>query len=231
MKKVMNTNRAFLRRAVRYLAERGVKQFVDVGSGLPTQGNTHEIAQNVCRDAKVVYVDCDTHVVEVSRELTKDDPNTRIVLGDLEKPRSILEAPEMKMIDFRKPVGLLLVAVIHFITDDNTARRSVSTLRRSLAIGSYLVISHASRSKELGAATRPIGRVYVANVAKVKRRQEEELLALFSGTTLAEPGLVWAPEWHPEIEDPYISASRLPFVHKPYRSLVRVGVGAIDHKE
>jgi hypothetical protein len=131
-KKVAVSNRAFLRRSVRFLAEAGIKQFLDIGSGLPTRGNTHEIAQSVCPDAKVVYVDNDKGVVEASRNLIGGQPNVQVVLGDLKDPESILSSPGLKSIDFRKPVGLLLVAVLHFITNDDLAFKSVRALKRKL---------------------------------------------------------------------------------------------------
>lgn len=232
-KKVVISNRAFLRRAVRYLAEAGIKQFVDIGSGLPTQGNTHEIAQEICPNARVVYVDYDKLVVETSRRLLKQEPNqhVRVVLGDLKKPHSILHSDGMRIIDFRKPVALLLVAVVHFIIDDNIARKSVQTLRQQLAIGSYIAISHASRSKELGAVAKPMGKVYGQKVADIKQRQKKEVFELFDGITLVEPGLVFTPSWHPEIKDSYVKTSQLPFVNEPYRSLILAGVGVVVRKK
>ena len=230
IKKVMISNRAFLRRAVRYLAERGVRQFIDVGPGLPTQGNTHEIAKTIWRDARVVYVDCDRQVVEASRRLTKDEPNVRVVLGDLKRPHLILRAKGMDIIDFRNPVGLLLVAVIHFILDDSVARKCVQVLRDPLAMGSYVVISHAYKPKELGTVARAAKKLYWQMIDKVHQRQSEEVLRLFEGTTLVEPGLVLAPVWHPEIEDPYLPGSRPPFSREPYRSVLLVGVGVVVSK-
>lgn len=226
-KRVVISNRAFLRRSVRFLSEAGIKQFLDIGSGLPTRGNTHEIAQSVCPDAKVVYVDNDKQVFEASRNLIEGQPNIQVVMGDLKNPESILSSPELKSIDFRKPVGLLLAAVLHFITNDDLAFKSVEVLKRKLVSGSYIVISHASRSKTLAPVTRPFGDTYSKIVTPVIQRSRKTLRRFFKGTALVKPGLVFSPAWHPNINDPFIPTKRLPFVKIPHKSIMRVGVGRV----
>lgn len=231
--KVVISNRAFLRRTVRYLAEAGIKQFVDIGSGLPTQGNTHEIAQKVCPDARIVYVDYDNDVVDISRKLLKQGQNdkyVRVVLGDLTKPNTILRAPDMKLIDFQKPVALLMIAVIHFILDNNTAQESVKVFYRKLAIGSFVAISHVSIVKKNLRDIKVARDFYKTNVANVKLRRREKVLELFDRTILMAPGLVFASEWRPEIKDHYIKKGRLPFTGDPHRSLLLTGVGVVTRK-
>ncbi|HEX5595359.1 MAG TPA: SAM-dependent methyltransferase, partial [Micromonosporaceae bacterium] len=139
------TNRAFLRRAVRYLAESGVRQFLDVGSGIPTEGNVHEIVQQVEPEARVVYVDIDPVAVSESLELLKGNQLATAVNGDLRDPQSILSHPQVAaMLDFDRPIGLLLGAVLHFVSDDEVAYDAVGRLRAALVPGSYLLVSHAT---------------------------------------------------------------------------------------
>ena len=225
--KVLVSNRAFLRRAVRYLSKQGINQFIDIGSGLPTRGNTHEIAQGISRDAKVVYVDFDKQVVEASVNLMKGDPNVRVLMADVTDPDSILSAKELEIVDLAKPVGLLLAAVLHFVTDDGTARFTVKRLRQKLVPGSYLVISHASRPPGLGEVSKPFGHTYRHAVAPVKQRSHKELLQFFRGTALVPPGLVFTPSWKPEIRDPYLRRDQLPFTRTPEKSFILAGVGRL----
>jgi hypothetical protein len=233
---IVLSNRAFLRRAVRYCALRGIRQFLDVGSGLPTRGNTHEIARSVCPEAKVIYVDNDKEVVDWSNALMRHDGNTFSVLGDLRDPESILRASVLGHIDFHKPVALLLAAILHFIVDDEVAGKSLARLRRELTPGSYVAISHASvpgalshsaKSAERYKQVQQLLKLYPTLVAPVTVRSSARVRQFFDGPNLVEPGLVFAPAWHPKVKDPYIAAGELPFVDEPRRSLVLVGVESI----
>jgi SAM-dependent methyltransferase len=140
-------NRAFLGRAVRYLAgTEGIRQFLDIGSGIPTARNVHEVAQETAPGSQVVYADVDEVVVAHSRLLLQDNPDTTVIQADLRQPGKILADPAVQaMIDFRQPVALLLVAVLHFVPDQDDPWRIVATLRDALAPGSYLVLCHACR--------------------------------------------------------------------------------------
>lgn len=229
-KDVLVSNRAFLRRAVSYLAENGIKQFLDIGAGLPTRGNTDEIVRKFCPDVKVVYVDINRYVVEASRLLLGENQNNvRVVLGDLGHPERIISALETKnIIDFTKPVGLLLAAVLHFVTDDASAFQGVARLLRELVPGSYVAISHGSRSEKIAHITKPFGIVYRKRVAPVTPRPKAEILRFFMDTALVEPGLVFAPEWHPEISDPYLPAEGLPFAKDPQKCPIIVGIGCVE---
>ncbi len=150
-------NRAFLRRTVAFLAGQGITQFLDVGSGLPTVGNVHEVARGInptarvvyVPKARVVYVDNDPVAVRYSRELLVEEGEgargVAVIEADLRAPAAILSHPDTRrLLDLRRPLGLLLVAVLHFIPDDDEARRAVRAVREALAPGSYVVISHAT---------------------------------------------------------------------------------------
>ncbi len=138
-------NREFLARAVRYVAGEGIGQFVDVGSGLPAESNTHQIARAVRPDARVVYADNDPVVVSHGRALLGSSPDVAVIDADLRQPAAITGNPELLgLVDFSRPVALLLVAVLHFIQDDEDPYTIVAALRQVMAPGSFLVISHAN---------------------------------------------------------------------------------------
>jgi len=138
-------NRAFLGRAVRFLAAKGIRQFLDVGSGIPTEGNVHEIAQRADPGARIVYADVDPVAVAHSRAILAGNPGAVVIEADLREPREILQNAAVRaMIDFDQPVGLLLVAVLHFVSDPEEPWRIVATLRDALAPGSYLAICHGT---------------------------------------------------------------------------------------
>ena len=151
MKLMAVENRKFLRRAVRYLAaEAGIAQFLDIGTGLPTQGNVHQVAQQVNPDARVVYVDNDPMVLAHSRAL-KTGGNTAVIEADLRNPVSILDHPRTRaLIDFSQPLAVLLVAVLHFIGGSDDPYAIVGSIRDALPPGSYLVISHATAESSSG---------------------------------------------------------------------------------
>jgi SAM-dependent methyltransferase len=138
-------NRRFLQRAVACLAEAGIDQFVDIGAGLPTQGNVHEIAQRVNPAARVAYVDNDPIVLSHGRALLADDKTTKVFTADMREPQAILTAPGLAgLIDFSRPVAVLFVAVLHFVRDEEDPYGIVGTFRDAMAPGSYLVLSHVT---------------------------------------------------------------------------------------
>jgi hypothetical protein len=229
LKKIMISNRAFLRRSLHFLIKAGIRQFIDIGSGLPTRGNTHEVVRKLGSDAKVVYVDYDKQVFEASRNLMGDESNVQVVLGDLTKPRALLSASGLKVIDFRKPVAILLVAVLHFVTNDKLALKSIRAFKRKMVPGSYLVISHASRPTGT-TIDKPLLTTYQNKVTDFRIRPRKSVLKFFQGADLVEPGLVFASAWRPDIKDPYLPAQKLPFVNKPEKCLVLAGVGLIRNQ-
>jgi SAM-dependent methyltransferase len=201
-RRVAMANRAFLARAVRYMIEQGVRQFLDIGSGIPTVGNVHEVAQHVVSDARVVYVDIDAIAVTHGRQLLADNPSATSVFGDLRHPKQILDLPEVRtLLDVTAPLGLLLIAVVPFVSDDTEAADSVRILREALAPGSYLAISHGTHDgfdpAELAAARA----IYKTTTTPVSARTRSQVEALFQGLELVDPGLVWLPQWRPEDPD------------------------------
>jgi hypothetical protein len=199
MSTVVRANRAFLGRAVRFLAAAGIRQFLDIGSGIPTQGNVHEIAQQAAPGARVVYVDVDPVAVAHSRAILAGNPNAAVVEADLREPEKILAHQVTRsLIDFSEPTGLLLSAVMHFIADDEDPARIMRVLRLALAPGSYLVLGHVTQDSEPSAASAG-EKVYNRSVSTgIHFRSRAEILRFFDGFELVEPGLVYTPRWRPD---------------------------------
>jgi hypothetical protein len=195
-------NRAFLQRAVRFLAgEAGIRQFIDIGTGIPTQGNVHEVAHALAPDARVVYVDNDPIVLTHSRALLAGH-NTTIVQGDLREPDAILDQPAVwQVIDFDQPVAILLVAILHFIKDEEGPDRIVARLRDAMAPGSYLVVSHGTGDFNPD-ATPTAARAYGRSASQLSPRTHAEVLRYFDGLELLEPGLVPVSMWRPDGDIP-----------------------------
>jgi len=198
-REIARANRAFLGRAVRYLAREGIRQFLDIGSGIPTQGNVHEVAQAASADSRVVYADTDPVVVAHSQAILADHPDAAVIRADLRDPAAILADPVVRrLIDFRQPVGLLLVAVLHFLEDADDPWQIVATLRDALAPGSFLVVSHATTDDRPDLA-RAIEKVYNGSVAgSWQFRSGAQIKRFFDGFDLVDPGLVPAYEWRPD---------------------------------
>jgi len=192
--------RAFLIRAVRHLAgEAGIRQFLDIGSGIPTAQNVHQVAQETAPGSRVVYVDNDDVAVAHSRLLLEGNQDAAVILADLRDPRRILDHPETRrLIDFTQPVALLLAAVLHFVPDSDDPGRILATLREPLAPGSYLAISHACRDSIASTASAREAAYNSRVSARSTFRTREQISRLFDGFTLIDPGLVWLPEWRPD---------------------------------
>ncbi|MFJ1735718.1 SAM-dependent methyltransferase [Streptomyces sp. NPDC088254] len=208
--KIMQANRAFLRRAVRHAIGEGVTQFLDVGSGIPTHGNVHEVARAADPGARVVYVDHDPVAVAHSQAVLEGDENTGVVAADLRKPREILADPQVsRLLDLERPVALLLVAVLHFVEDEDDPYAAVAELAGALAPGSLLVLTHASYEGIPLPQQRAEGAVDVYEDIRnpLIMRSRDEIARFFEGYDMVEPGLVppplWRPETAPEDEDPY----------------------------
>jgi SAM-dependent methyltransferase len=195
---LIKENRAFIGRAVRYLAAQGLDQFLDIGTGLPTQQNVHQIAQAVNPDARIAYVDYDEQVVTHGRALLAHSGRTMITQADLRQPRKLLDHPEIQqLLDFSKPIGLLLVASLHFVPDDDEVQNIMAELRDALAPGSYLVLTHASADGVPDVVARVV-EVYKKTSAPGTPRTRDQVLGLFGDFSLVDPGLVWVPLWRPE---------------------------------
>ncbi|MFI9244760.1 SAM-dependent methyltransferase [Streptomyces sp. NPDC053086] len=196
----VRANRAFLRRAVRYVVGSGVRQILDIGTGLPTSPNVHEVAQTAAPDVRVAYVDNDPIVAAHGNALLSRSGSTRIVLGDLREPRSVLDDPEVRrLIDFDRPIALLLVAILHFLADADRPAEVVGTLRDALPAGSFLVLSHATGDFADRTAAQA---VYTKATASLNLRGHVEVERFFDGFELVEPGLVQVPFWRPDAPPP-----------------------------
>ncbi|WP_037683914.1 SAM-dependent methyltransferase [Streptomyces griseus] len=196
----VRANRHFMHRAVRHVvAEGGIRQILDIGTGLPTEPNVHQVARATAPGTRVAYVDNDPIVSAHSRTLLDgDDTHTSVVLADLRDPRAVLDHPDVrKVIDFDEPVALLLVAVLHFVTEAEDPHALVATLRDALPTGSYLVLSHATgdvhEDRREGAAA-----VYNSASATMNPRTRPQVLDFFGDFTLIAPGLTLVPDWRPE---------------------------------
>jgi hypothetical protein len=204
---VAKVNRAFLGRAVRYMVGQGIRQFLDLGSGIPTEGNVHEIAQKAAPDARVVYVDIDPVAVAESLEILEGNDRATAIRADMRAPEAILAHDSVRrLIDFNQPTGLLLAAVLHFIPEDDTAYSLVRYLLDALAPGSYIAISHiASESFVPGDRMTAATAVYEQQTSTpVDSRSKSDVERFFAGTDLVEPGVVWGNEWRPAPGDPVI---------------------------
>jgi S-adenosyl methyltransferase len=191
-------NREFLRRAVRFLAEAGIRQFIDLGTGLPTQANVHEVAHQIAPTTRVVYVDYDPVVVVHGQALLQADDATSIIEADVREPEKILEHHELRvMIDFDEPVALLMVGIAHFITDEEDPYGIVARFKEAMVPGSYLAICHVTADPR-PQAEAPVTEIYRQTTAPMVPRSHDQVLRLFDGFDLVEPGLVYAPEWRPE---------------------------------
>jgi hypothetical protein len=198
-------NRSFLQRAVRFLVgEAGIRQIIDIGTGIPTAGNVHEVAGPIAPRTRVAYVDNDPVVHAHANALLTGTGTTSIVLADLRDPAAILSHPKITgLIDFTQPVAVLLVAILHFITDEEDPARIVRAFRDAVPPGSYLALSHATADLRPQAA-RTAATVYNQNhpASTVTLRGHADITAFFDGWDLVEPGLVQVPLWRPDGKPP-----------------------------
>jgi hypothetical protein len=193
--------RAFLTRAVLHLAgEEGVRQFLDVGTGLPTVNNTHQVAQSVAPQSRVVYADNDPLVLAHARALLTSSPEgvTDYIDADLRDTATILREAA-RTLDFTKPVAITLIAILHHISDYNEARSIVDRLMEAVPPGSYLVISHSTNVIYGAASDEAVGRWNKFGKPPVILRTPEEIAGFFDGLELLEPGIVSTPRWRPQI--------------------------------
>ncbi len=203
---ITRQNHQFLGRAVRFCADAGIAQFLDIGSGLPTMENVHQVAEQVIADPHVVYVDHDPVVFSHAQALLTT-PRTAAIYGDLTRPDEILADPRVRrLIDFGRPVAILAVAIVHFVPEEADPAGAVAKLRDAMAPGSYLVIScvafspaQAAGKEARSEATRELAEARKGMAGGAALARED--IATFSGDlTLAEPGLVEAWEWRPDSE-------------------------------
>ena len=206
---VVLTNRALLRRMVRHLLDLGVRQFLDLGSGIPTAGNVHEIAHRVDPAAKVVYVDVDAVAVAHGRSILLDVPNAVALQADVRETKSVLESAEVRsVLDFEQPIAVLMIALLHFVPDSDEPDRMIAEYLDPLVPGSYLGISHAGyEDGEEGEGAAEARRTYSSRVAQMTHRNTAEIRCLFGDLEVVDPGVVRMPYWHPESPDDVDEAS------------------------
>jgi SAM-dependent methyltransferase len=214
---IMQANRGFLRRAVDFLVDSGVRRFLDLGSGIPTVGNVHEVAQRRAPDAQVVYVDNDAVAVEHSRAILAADDRTTVVQADLRVPDSVLSDPAVRaLLDTDEPVAVLMVAVLHFVPEDADPAGLVAKFREAVPAGSYLALSHATAGQQADRAAEHRD-LYRRTATPMTMRSPAEVRRLFDGYELVEPGVVYLPQWRPDPGEPP--------VERPERLTGLVGVG------
>ncbi|HEY0542262.1 MAG TPA: SAM-dependent methyltransferase [Actinoallomurus sp.] len=193
---VARSNRQFLQRAVRFAAGLGIEQFLDLGAGLPTQGNVHEIARSIRPAARVVYVDNDPVVSSHGRALLARDEQTAVIEADMRDPAGVLGDTTVRaLIDVDRPVCVLFVAVLHFVTDEDDPAGLVARFRDAVPPGSCLVVSHAAIEEQ---RNRKVGTAYRSASAPFLPRTREQVASLLDGTRIVEPGVVALHEWRPE---------------------------------
>ncbi|SFN12812.1 S-adenosyl methyltransferase [Pseudonocardia ammonioxydans] len=200
MATVAQANRSFLRRIVRHLCAQGVTQFLDLGSGIPTAGNVHEIASAECTDARVLYVDNDPIAVVHSRALLDGDDRTEVLAGDLTRPEQVLEHPLTRAhLDLSRPVAVLLVSVLHFVGDELDPAGIIRAYADATVPGSHVVITHASDEGGHSGASRAQN-VYNRDQSpnQMRMRSADEVRTLFGDLELLDPGVVRIPLWRPD---------------------------------
>ena len=191
-------NRAFLGRAVRFLIQQGIRQFIDLGSGIPTANNVHEIAQRAAPGSRVVYVDRDPVAVAEGRKLLEGHGHAVVIQADIRDPGRILSAPEtIRLIDFSQPVALMFVAILHFVLDADDPYGIVAQFREAAVPGSYLLLSHVVGEAD-ARLTAAVQDAYNDRGADGQPRSREEIAWFFGGWGQVEPGLVYAPAWRPD---------------------------------
>ena len=200
--RIMQDNRAFMRRAVRLCTAAGIDQFLDVGSGIPTAGNVHEVAQAENPAARVVYVDIDPVAVAHARALLADDPRTGVVHADFLDVNAVLDAPDTRtVLDLDRPVALLVVALLHFVGDERRPGEALARYRDALVPGSHLVLSHASADGVPQVADDHVA-LYRRTATPMSMRPRDEVVRFFDGFTLLDPGVVGIPLWRPDGRGP-----------------------------
>ena len=198
---IAQANRAFLHRAVRYLLSQGVRQFIDIGSGIPTAGNVHEIAQKSDPETRVLYVDHDPVAVAHSELILQDTPNARVLMADLRHPNEILGAPTLtELLDLTQPIGVLMVAVLHFVSEADRPEDLITQFLDVLSPGSHLVISQGTGEGRQAEAQK-LKELYRSTSTPITYRTRDQIGTLFNGWELVEPGVVWVPEWRPDWPD------------------------------
>lgn len=222
--RIAQENRAFLRRAVLHLCDQGVDQFLDLGSGIPTADNVHEVVHMANAAARVVYVDHDPVAVMHSRELLRDNDRAVAIAGDLREPRRILDdAVTHGHLDLDRPLAVLLVSVLHFVGGEDDPVELIAEYMDAAAPGSYLVLSHARIDGQRGAAD--VQKIYNQSRSPnpMWMRSRSEIEGLFGDLPVIEPGVVPIPQWRPDPSDDDSDDADAPAVGDDYPGLAGIG--------
>jgi len=197
---IARDNRSFLGRVVRYLAvQAGIRQFLDLGSGLPTQANVHELAQGVVPDVRVAYVDHDPVVASHGRALFASGDRVAMALADLRDPAGVVEHPDVAdLLDWTQPVAVLCTSTLHFVADEDEPHKIIAEYRGHMAPGSYLVITHGTMEEDPAGELDKATGAYRRASAQLHLRPLADVRRFFDGFELVEPGLAWITEWRPE---------------------------------
>ncbi|MEM8532641.1 MAG: SAM-dependent methyltransferase [Chloroflexota bacterium] len=215
----LRTNRHFLRRAVTFLTKQGIDQFLDIGSGIPTSENVHEVAHQHNPDARIVYVDIDPIAVAYGQHILQGQTQATTIESDIIHFDEICSHSETKrLINFQRPVAILLVSMLHFVPNDTEVQRVIAQIKESMSAGSYLAISHATIDSATPQQHTEMREIYSKTTMPIKGRTKREITALFDGLQLVEPGVVFAPLWRPDGKEDL-------WLDQPDRSLAFVGVG------
>lgn len=194
-------NRSFLHRGVRYLLDQGIRQFLDLGSGIPTAGNVHEITQAHAPESRVVYVDVDPVAVAHSEAILAGNDLASIVQADIRDPNDVLGSPTVReLLDLNQPIGLLAVAVLHFVPTADDPAGLIGTFRDALPAGSALVLAHGTLDKRPEEMER-VAEIYQNTANPVTPRTRADIATFLAGWDLVEPGLTWVVEWRPDWPD------------------------------
>lgn len=208
---IMKANRAFLRRGVTYLLEQGVTQFLDIGSGIPTVGNVHEVAQAVEPAARIVYVDNDPVAVAHSRSLLEGNANAAVLAGDFTQAEDLLsEVDALGLLDRSQPIAVLLNALLHFVPEDAKPAELIATYRDFTPSGSYLQISHATDELHPTEQIQEHQKLYKRATASMNFRGRAQVESFFEGYELVDPGIVLVAQWRPEESVTTEAAERIP---------------------
>jgi len=198
VRQAVQWNRAFLRRVVRYLVgEGGIRQIIDIGAGLPTARNTHEVALAACPQARVVYVDHDPVVLAHARSMLHGVPGAAVIGQDMLEPEAVLADPALcELIDFTEPVALLFLSILHFVADEADPAGIIARLLAPFPVGSHVAISHATPDEI--PEVNDVERVFDEATTPAHVRSRAEIAKLVAGMEIIEPGLAWPPEWRPD---------------------------------
>lgn len=202
-------NRRYQGRAVRHVSEQGVRQFLDLGAGIPTINPTHQVACSVNSNARVVYVDNEPIAAAHSEMMLTGENQAAVMQGDLRKPQQILTADVTRqMLDFSQPIAVMMLAILHFVPDDEDPAAVIAEYIDALVPGSYLIISHATQEGPIGDRVAMAAQKYEATKLPGHLRTRDQIAELVSPVELIEPGIVWTASWRPEDPEDAVDAER-----------------------